>query len=65
MDGMNYDNFEVSSNAPTKEVAGLTEKDECKSRRPGEDPRFARPETRRPIKEDSGTYSIVYKRSDR
>lgn len=65
MNGMNYDNLEISSNTPTTEVTGLTEKDEGKARRPGEDPRFAKPETRRPIKEDSGTYSIIYKRCDR
>ena len=62
---MNYEDLEIRSNTPTCEVSGITKKDEGKDVRPREDPRFAKPETRRPIKEDSGTYSIVYKRCDR
>lgn len=62
---MNYENLELRSNRPTREVSEVTKKDEGKVLRPREDPRFAKPETRQPIKEDSGTYSIVYKRSDR
>lgn len=65
MNGSNFQELMACPTSPTREVTGLTEKESSKERRSGEDPRFAKPETRRPIKEDSGTYSIVYKRSDR
>ena len=60
--GMSQQHETVWSLAPTREVMKITEKEQDKKMARKADPRFARPETRAPIKEDSGTYSIIYKR---
>jgi len=62
MSGMIFESYRVCPASSTGEVARITEKETAEILRPRDDPRFAKPEKRQPIKEDSGTYLIVHKR---